>query len=84
MYRHSLHSHRIERVSCGCSIWSEAFNAISRIASRAAFSALGVESINSTPALEQKQTDANSFTLTRPRPSGTSTLSESSRNRLAP
>jgi hypothetical protein len=84
-----------ERVSCGRSIWSNAFDAISRIASRAAFSGLGVESINSTPAvevcqpicaicaprdevkmlscsyehiegrclrLEQKQTDANSFT----------------------
>jgi hypothetical protein len=95
MYRHSLHSHRIERVSCGRSIWCNAFDAISRIASRVAFSGLRVASINSTPAvevcqpicaicaprdevklfscsyeriecgcprLEQKQTDANSFT----------------------
>ncbi len=51
-YRHSLHTHRIERVSCDCSIWVNAFDAISRIASRAAFSGLSVESITSIPAVE--------------------------------
>jgi hypothetical protein len=51
-YRHSLHIHRIERVSCDCSIWANAFNAISRIASRAAFSGLTVESIDSIPSVE--------------------------------
>jgi hypothetical protein len=52
MYRHALHFHRIERVSCGCSIWSNAFDAISRIFSRAAFSGLSGESITSTPVVE--------------------------------
>jgi len=52
MYRHALHFHRIERVSCGCSIWSNAFDAISRIFSRAAFSGVSVESITSTSVVE--------------------------------
>jgi hypothetical protein len=54
MYRQSLHFHRIERVSCDCSIWSNAFDAISRIASRAAFSVLRVESITSIPSVDHK------------------------------
>jgi hypothetical protein len=54
-YRHSLQTHRIERVSCDCSIWCSAFNAVSRIASRAAFSGLSVESIASVPSAEACQ-----------------------------
>ena len=44
-YRHSLHTHRIERVSRDCSMWVNAFDAISRIASRVAFSDLSAENI---------------------------------------
>jgi hypothetical protein len=51
-YRHSLHPHRVERVSCDCSMWVNAFDAKSRIASRAAFSVLSVESTNSIPSVE--------------------------------
>ena len=51
-YRQSLHTHRIDRFSCGRSIRSNAFDAISRIASRAAFSGLSVESITSILAVE--------------------------------
>src|SRR5262249_49516128 len=51
-YRQCLHFHLIERCSCDCSIWFNAFVAVSRIASRAAFSLVSAGSIDSTPIVE--------------------------------
>jgi hypothetical protein len=55
MYRHALHFHLIERCSCDCSIWFNAFIAMSRIASRFAFSVLNVGSIDPIPSAEVSQ-----------------------------
>ena len=51
-YWHPLHFHRIEYSCCNWPIWFNAFAAISRIASRLAFSVLSVESINSALIVE--------------------------------
>jgi hypothetical protein len=50
--RHALHFHRIECSSWDCSIWFNAFIAMSRIASRLDFNALSVVSINSVPSAD--------------------------------
>jgi len=52
MYRQSLHIHRIECSSGDWPSWVKAVAAMSRIASSAAFSVLGAESINSIPTVE--------------------------------
>jgi hypothetical protein len=54
-YRQCLHFHRIECSSCGSAICFSAFVAVSRIASRAAFSVLDAGSINSIPSAEASQ-----------------------------
>src|SRR5205823_4311469 len=50
--RHALHFHRIECSSWDCSIWFNAFIAMSRIVSRLDFNALSVVSINSVPSAD--------------------------------
>jgi hypothetical protein len=52
IYWHSLHFHRIERCSCDCSICFNAFMALSRIASRSAFSVLTLGSTGSAPTVQ--------------------------------
>src|SRR5262249_1483667 len=52
IYWQSLHFHRIERCSCDCSICFNAFMALSRIASRSAFSVVSGGSIDSIPSAE--------------------------------
>ena len=48
-YWQALHFHRNERSPCDCPTWFNAFAAMSRVASSAAFSLLTAGSINSVP-----------------------------------